>query len=167
MKEVMTLTWCDVHQAAGERVEATVLRVIALDGNAERELDMCDECDEKVFAPIEKLLNLARPTEASLVRRPPKNSNGAVKHKSPSQLPATCPFCGQEYSGKKITTDHMWSAHAGRGRPAQPEVCPDCNERIEVPQAMTRHRTVQHGYDSWEEALEAVRAARKASRTRR
>jgi len=156
MREFITMTWCDPHDERGERVNATISHKLGLDGE-EGELDFCDECDEAVLGPIRKLLERARAAEEPV--KPKRRSNG--DHKSPSQMPTACPFCGQNFTTKKITADHIWSAHLGTPRPPQPPECPTCGLPVAVPQAMSRHRSVQHGYDYWAEAIGLVEAEQK------
>lgn len=155
MKEVVTQSWCDVHNAAGERVEAQITRTIALDGGSERELDVCIDCDEKVFTPLVKLLNGARASELALARRPARRTTERNKE-APSLQATSCPICGGTFSTRKSATDHIWARHTDQEIPRQPDQCPDCGYTSAFAQAMGRHRTVEHGYDNWSQALSAA-----------
>lgn len=116
-REVKVVAWCDGGH--GDQVEATVERVVSVDGGTATLLDLCASCDETVQAVLDLMSEgVAADTVAAPAPRrrpgtgtPPARRRGVAPHRADGRDRRDCPEC--EYVGptRSALGQHLRSRH--------------------------------------------------------
>lgn len=151
MQELFVKSWCDGHLSADRdaRVEARVTVQIALDGDAMRELDVCDDCASAFFDPLRELMALSRPAEsASASKRtstaPPAREQRVVQPRL-DETRVECFVCDLDFANPKSLRTHWKNKHLstlGTLGSVFGEQCPLCGDsfgNLGVHAARTHH----------------------------
>jgi len=152
--ELITRTWCDVHQDKGERVEGRPWTLVLVGPDdpgkhVERTVDLCEDCvaDAGLVALVELVDEHGRDSTGRL--RPSRST--AARTTSSSRTADRvwqCPRCNKSYDTRDKLAAHGRATHELTiaellGEPT-PYVCEDCGSAYGVPQALAVHRTRKH-----------------------
>ena len=167
MIEVVQLIWCDLHRievaSPDQKKKAVVTRTIDL-GDGPRQVDLCGSCDERIYAPMAKLLD-SQGRAPNPEEEPVKKSG--QRRKYPSQMPVPCPECGHTLTRTALAR-HIYVTHLGIAAPMSPTVCPECGADFgDNTVACGIHRTRNHSRTNYDDALEALEKSKKPVRKRR
>lgn len=162
MREVVTRTWCDLHDARdGVQVETDGSSDVILVNARPVTLDLCDQCRKELLQPLQDLMDshgarytgdeerLMRRTRAPLQRTysPPPSATDQV----------TCPAC--EKTMLRGTIRQHARIH-GVDVVAPIGHCPvkGCSQTFDDPRAMATHRRGTHNYDVVADTLQQLAA---------
>ena len=164
MKEIRIHAWCDAclsEHGIDTRVEATHTHTMTLADGKTRTIDLCEEHDEQLVAPLAKLL---ADVGISPGGTPPAGrSEGdettatqdafAFRYASDERAasPWQCPICASTVR-HSTATRHIYAKHVDGGFPVL-AACPDCDYESDSAGAVASHRVRTHGVDLIDEAL--------------
>lgn len=130
--------WCSPCFAGEVRAPAKSV-AIALDGSGVKMLDVCEQHERELIAPLREWLD---------------SMGESVTHDA-----LICVICGKRYSSSESLRKHTVRKHSNSSESTSPSAqlvdvsektheCPDCGTRFETPQGCGAHRSRVHGYRS-------------------
>lgn len=132
-KELVTLTWCDLHLAEkDEQVEATTWHL------GKGQVDLCAECAQP-FQDAQALVDSYGAVG--------KRTRTKGKQSGPED-PQTCPVCGKVAKNRDSLASHGRHIHKmNLGEllgDKQDYACPVCGKKFSTPQGAGAHRARSH-----------------------
>lgn len=159
------VTWCDPHLDEDERVYGT-RRQIALNGQAPKVLDVCDDCEKEILGPVLTALELygrspkAPPGSGSKKKR--KEQESSQQSRAQEGMSCPVPDCetDQVFHDRSTIRGHVRSIHdedlpvleARAGKTVEgltiKFLCeePNCEAGFATPQGRGAHMSHRHGY---------------------